>query len=485
MRIRLGRRPQSSMTLGVLAVLAALGAVIVLRSPEPAIADGAVHVTPTATPPPVTTVAVSGDGRVELDGPSIDGLLAFGESTLLASGSSEVLAELRLTGLAPEVAAPRSPVALAVVIDHSGSMSGAKMQQADEAVVTLLGRMHDDDWLSVVIYDDTAEVLQPLAPVASLRATLPARVRGVYADGGTNIPLGLDLGMGTLASAPSDHVRRIVLLSDGQDGSGESLESIESRLASRASERTTTSALGIGLDYDERFMSGVAQAGRGNYAFLEREEMLAPFLTRELEQGASTIADSVVAELDVPVGLRFVEAHGAAVAASGSTLRIPIGSIYAGERRKVVLSFASDPGAVGTSVSTPVRLTYETVDHAAHAVAGAAHLVRVGSDAELSASRDGEIWGDAYATVLDARQDQALTAWREGRRDDALRMTDQNIAALAEAQRIAPSAAPMFAARAASRSEERDLYQQDANSSAGRAGGMRHRAARIDMAEAF
>lgn len=484
MRIRLGRRSQSSMTLGILGVLAALGAVIVLRSPS-ATADAP---SSPRVPPPTTITATSSsvDGaRVELDGPAIDGVLAFGEGALLASGSSEVLAELRLTGLAPESAAPRTPVALAVVLDHSGSMGGEKMQQADEAVVSLLARMHDDDWLSVVVYDDTAEVLQPLAPVASLRASLPARIRNVYADGGTNIPMGLDLGVGTLASAPAGLVRRIVLLSDGQDGSGEPLASIEARVASRASERLTTSALGIGIDYDERFMSGVAESGRGNYAFLQTDDMLAPFLARELEQGSTTIADAVMAEIDVPAGMRFVEAHGTPVQVLGSTVRIPIGAMYAGERRKVVLQFATDPGEVGSALSAPVRLAYETLDHSPHTIAGAARLVRVATDAELASTRDAEIWGDAYATVLDARQDEALTAWREGRRDDALRLTDANVAALAEAQRIAPAAAPIFTARQASRSEERSLYQLDADSAVGRAGGLRHRAARIETADAF
>lgn len=484
MRFRLGRHSQSSLTLGVLGVLAAVGAVIVLRSPS---ADADVRPTQPSSPlaPIVTSSPGSGTSRVELDGPSIDGVLAFGEGALLAAGSSDVFAELRLTGLASDTAAPRSPVALAVVLDHSGSMGGDKMRQADEAVVSLLERMHDDDWLSVVVYDDAADVLQPLAPVASLRRSLPASIRNVYADGGTNIPLGLDLGVATLASAPSGLVRRIVLLSDGQDGSGEALSSIEARVSSRASERTTTSALGIGIDYDERFMSGVAESGRGNYAFLEREEMLAPFLARELDQATSTIAESVMAEIDVPSGMRFVAAHGVAAQAVGSTLRLPIGSMYAGERRKVVLHFAADPGQVGTSVSAPVRLAYETVDRVAHAIAGEARLVRVATDSELSATRDAEIWGDAYAAVLDARQDDALTAWREGRRDDALRLTDDNIASLAEAQRMAPAAAPVFAARQASRTEERSLYQLDAQSSRGRAGGLAQRAARIQAADAF
>ena len=478
MRIRLGRRSQSSIPLGILGVMAALGAVVLLRSPTAADVPA----------PPGTTIATTSatpSSRVTLSGPAIDGVLAFGEGGLHATGSNDILAELRLTGLQPETSAPRSPVALSVVIDHSGSMSGDKMRQADEAVVTLLSRMHDEDWLSVVVYDDSAEVLQPLAPVASLRESLPARVRAVQADGGTNIPLGLDLGVSTLASAPAGHVHRVVLLSDGQDGSGEPLASIEQRLSSRASEHLTTSALGIGIDYDDDFMSGVAEAGRGNYAFLERQEMLAPFLTRELEESASTVADGVLARIDVPAGMRFVEAHGAAVAVVGRTLEVPIGSIYAGERRKVVLQFAADGGEVGSSVAMPVRLAYQTVDREPHAVAGQAQLVRVATEAELAALRDAEIWGDAYATVLDARQDQALAAWREGRRDDALRLTDQNIAALEQAQHLEPAAAPIFAARQASRTEERALYGLDAQSSQGRAGGLAHRAARIDSASAF
>jgi Ca-activated chloride channel family protein len=475
MRIRLARRSRTS--LGVLSVLAALGAVIVLRSPTAADAP-----TPSM---PAPTPSVATGARVELDGPAIDGVLAFGESALLASGSSDVYAELRLTGLAPESAAPRAPAALAVVIDHSGSMSGPKMQQADEAVVSLLSRMRDDDWLSVTVYDDSAEILQPLARVDTLRESLPALVRRVQANGGTNIPLGLDLGATTLASAPAGSIRRIVLLSDGIDGSGEPLASIEARIATRASDRTTTSALGIGIDYDERVMSGIAEAGHGNYAFLEREEMLAPFLGRELDQASSTVADSVVAELDLPTGLSLVEAHGASIERAGSSVRIPIGAIWAGERRKVVLHLSAAPGAAGTAVEAPVRLSYRTIDSEPHAIAGVATLARVATDAELTASRDADIWGDAYATVLDSRQDLALAAWREGRRDDALQLTQANVAALRQAQAVAPSAGPVFAQRIAERQQEMQDYQAEASSSAGRSSGLAHRAARIQAAAAF
>ncbi len=491
MRLRLGRRSGSSLSVGLMAVLAAVGAIVVLRSPEataaappaPAAAPLAVAVSAPSVP---TSPGAEAHGQVELDGPAIDGVLAFGESALLTAGSSDVFAELRLTGLASDTATPRRPVALAVVLDRSGSMSGEKLAQAEEAVVSLLERMHDEDLLSFVTYDHEAQVVQALAPVATLRAVLPSRVRAIGAGGGTNIPLGLDLGIGTLGAAPPSHVRRIVLLSDGLDGSGEPLASVEARIAARADERTTTSALGIGIDYDERFMTGVAESGRGNYAFLEREEMLAPFLARELEQATATVADDVVVELELPADLSFVAAHGVAATATGRSVRLPIGSLFAGERRKAVLHLTASAGATGTLASTAVRLAYHTSDGAPHAAGGVAALVRVDTEEELAAHRDQEIWADAYATVLDARQDQALTAWREGRRDEALRLTDDNLAALEGAQRAAPSAAPMLAHRMASRASERAMYAtDDAASAAGRAGGLAHRAERIDFAEAF
>ncbi len=484
MRIRFGRRQSKKATLAILSVIAALGAVLLLRPPTPA-AAGPREPSPLVSPSTPTPI-VTGSAQAELDGPAIDGVFAFGEGALLASGSPDVYAELRLTGLAPEGAVPRSPVALAVVLDHSGSMMGEKMRQAEEAVVALLSRMHDEDYLSVVVYDDSAEVLQPLAPVGALRASLPSLIRGVYADGGTNIPLGIDLGVAALASAPSGLVRRLVLMSDGIDGSGQSLAAIEAQISTRASDRLTTSALGIGIDYDERFMNGVAEAGRGNYAFLEREEQLAPFLTRELEQATSTVADSVVASIELPPGLSLVRAHGAVAEQSGGTVRIPIGTLFAGERRKVVLHLSSTAGAVGSSALTAVRVEYRTRDSAPHTLSGIASVSRVATDTEVASARDAEIWGDAVATVLDAQQDEALTAWREGRRDDALAMTDRNLAALAAAQAAAPRAAPMLAHRAASRTQERALYESDsADSATGRASGLRARSTRIDAAEAF
>src|SRR6476469_3534547 len=68
-----------------------------------------------------------------------------------------VLAEV----VAPRAAVARSrpPVNLAIVLDRSGSMSGAKLDVARAAVVAAIERLQPDDRFSVVVYDDKVDVV--------------------------------------------------------------------------------------------------------------------------------------------------------------------------------------------------------------------------------------------------------------------------------------------------------------------------------------
>src|SRR5690606_19276278 len=102
-----------------------------------------------------------------------------------------------------------------------------------------------------------------------------------------------------------------------------------------------------------------------------------PFLQSELVQAATTVADGVIAELELPEGTSFVRAHGAIVSVEGRRVRVPIGTLFAGERRKVVLELGAVAGPAGTGASAQVSLRWTTVeDRAAHAVEGAVASVR-------------------------------------------------------------------------------------------------------------
>ena len=483
MTLPISPRRRRAWALAASAVALAAGGIVLLRAPEPA---GAVPAQPVAPPSMSPSPATAtGPARVELDGPRVDGLFAFTEGAMLEGGARSLYAQLRLVGGAGGVM-QRSPVALAVVLDHSGSMTGDKIAQAREAVVQLLERMHDDDRLAVIVYDHDALVLQSLAHRRELRAGLPERVRGVMAEGGTNIPAGLDLGATALASAPSGFVRRLVLISDGQDGSGEALATISARVSTRAADRLTTSSLGIGVDYDELFLTSVADAGRGNYQFLAQASQLDPFLRSELEQAASTVADGVVADVVLPEGTTFVRAHGVVASVEGRRVRLPIGTLFAGERRKVVLELATTAGPSGTGASAAVSLRWTTVeDRAPHAIEDAIATVRaVATAAEVDASRDAELHADALATAIDAQQTEAMPAWRAGRREEAVQITEGHLAALRRAQSVAPTAR-MAAQIDALEGDRATFDSASAADETGRAWGLGRGATRRARAVAF
>ena len=80
---------------------------------------------------------------------------------VMASNSGESLdVFLRLRAPVQEIdAAARAQLAVSLVIDRSGSMSGGKLEEAKRCALDLLSRLKDDDWVSVVAYDDRIEVL--------------------------------------------------------------------------------------------------------------------------------------------------------------------------------------------------------------------------------------------------------------------------------------------------------------------------------------
>ena len=60
---------------------------------------------------------------------------------------------LRLRAHEEEVGRTRTPLAVSLVIDRSGSMNGNKLEEAKRCALDLLNRLQDSDQVSVIIYD--------------------------------------------------------------------------------------------------------------------------------------------------------------------------------------------------------------------------------------------------------------------------------------------------------------------------------------------
>lgn len=359
-----------------------------------------------ALPPPLPPAQAV--PAASLGGPSVDGTFALATRAVRAGAPSELFAQLRLTGRGGS----HLPVSLVVVLDRSGSMSGEKIEAARASIVQLLGEMADDDRLAVVAYDDDAELVQPLAPARVLRRSLPERIGRLVARGGTDIPAGLTLGYEALEEAPEGTMRRLILVSDGRDGSSRTLDEVGALVTQS---HVVSSSLGVGLDYDQEFMTAVADAGRGNYAFLEHGSMLPTFLRRELDEAAATVAGDVVVELALPAGVRLVAAHGAIAHTEGRAVRLEIGSLFEGERRKVTFEMEATDAMAGTTLPLTASLSYVSSDERTpYTSRGLVAAAVARTDEEVEAAQDDELYPDALATILDAHQELAMRAWRAG-----------------------------------------------------------------------
>ncbi|RLB57604.1 MAG: hypothetical protein DRI90_17830, partial [Deltaproteobacteria bacterium] len=326
---RLLQSPKARRGIAASAIVLSLGGLVLFRAPVGAATGG--------------TTSVDFRNGTTFSGPGASGSLSLSHGKVLADDRQRIFAELRLRADdVGEDARERAPLSMVVVLDTSGSMSGEKIDEARRSVIKLLRQMRHDDEVALVRYDTNAELIQPMARVRDVRSSLIAEVQELRSSGGTNIPGALRTGMRALESASSGRVKRLVLVSDGLDDTRSESE----RLARNGTDSgVTVSSLGIGLDFDEAYMSSLARAGRGNFGFVENVAALARFLERELSETAATTIENAIARLQLPDDMRFVRAVGADVTTRGSDddrIELRLGSLFAGDERRVVLELETD-----------------------------------------------------------------------------------------------------------------------------------------------
>src|ERR1700719_3995679 len=94
---------------------------------------------------------------------------------LVAAGKEqEVVVKIDVNSEA-EARPNRLPLNIAVVIDHSGSMAGAKIEKTKQAAMQTIDQLTPQDNLALVEFDDTVDILFPSQHVLD-RGALKAQV---------------------------------------------------------------------------------------------------------------------------------------------------------------------------------------------------------------------------------------------------------------------------------------------------------------------
>ena len=225
-----------------------------------------------------------------------------GRERMSVTGGNQVAYVLIEARPSSAVAQARMPLNFALVLDHSGSMKGAKLQSVKEAVKLVINHMAPTDIVSVVIFDDNVRVIVP-AQAASDKMGLGSAVDSIREGGGTAMSLGMSVGLTELRKHASPAtVNRMILLTDGVTyGDPDRCRRIADDAGASG---IGIYPLGIGADWDEDLLDNIGQRSSGMPAeFIRRPEDALGLFQRQLQSAEAVSVRNAQLTVRLPSGV--------------------------------------------------------------------------------------------------------------------------------------------------------------------------------------
>jgi Ca-activated chloride channel homolog len=257
------------------------------------------------------------------------------------------------------IEAKRVPMNLSIVIDRSGSMSGDKIKKAKESAQFLVDQMQPTDYLSIVAYDQSVDVVVPAARVTNKNYFKNA-IMGITDRGGTNLAGGAIEGYAQVKkNYKTDYINRVILLSDGLANEGITDPAKIERIVKNQlyQNGTSISTFGIGNDYNEDLMTAMAESGNGNYYFIENANDIAGIFQRELNGLSKVVAQNVQLKITLPENVNITKVYGGRYEQTGRTLTVDVRDMFSQETKAILIKYSINRN-VNSTINFATQLTY-------------------------------------------------------------------------------------------------------------------------------
>jgi Ca-activated chloride channel family protein len=190
---------------------------------------------------------------------------------------------------------------LVFLVDVSGSMRSAdKLPLLKNAFRLLTQQLSAADRVSLVVYAGaTGVVLEPTA--GDRKQTILGKIAGLEAGGSTNGGAGIDLAYSMARQGFIEGgINRVILATDGDFNVGTvSFEALLDKVERERSSGVALTTLGFGTgNYNEKLLERLADAGNGNYAYLDTLPEARKVLVEELSSTLFTIARDVKIQVE-------------------------------------------------------------------------------------------------------------------------------------------------------------------------------------------
>ena len=253
--------------------------------------------------------------------------------------TDELTLLVELTAPTPATTVKRQPATLVVVLDRSGSMAGGRLQAAQTALLQLVDRLDPADSFGVVAFDDQVQITVPAGPLTDKSAVKQA-IAALQPGGSTDLSAGYFRGLQEAQRVLGATGATLLLISDGQANSGErDPDRLGSVAAKQRSGGLRTTTLGVGLGYDETLLAALARGGDGNELFAEEADTATSLIAGEVDGLLDQVAQAASLRITwgpYVTGLDVL--NDLTVAALPDGAQLELGSFYAGETRRLLLT---------------------------------------------------------------------------------------------------------------------------------------------------
>jgi Ca-activated chloride channel family protein len=257
----------------------------------------------------------------------------------LPAGTAQV-GYLLIEAKPPAVAVARqAAVNFGMVLDRSGSMDGAKIENLKRAVMQVIDTLNAEDTISVAVFDETAEVIVPFSRVDD-KTELKNRIEAIRVQGGTAMSSGLQAEAAEIRKglAP-DRVTHLVLLTDGQTwGDEDQCRELARQLGA---DGVRITALGLGDEWNEQLLDDLAAATQGTADYIADPKDIDKYFR------AATVAAQSTAVRNARLLLRLAQGVNPRAVYRATPMISNLGYKPIGEREVNVDlgDIQSDPGA--------------------------------------------------------------------------------------------------------------------------------------------
>jgi Ca-activated chloride channel homolog len=168
-------------------------------------------------------------------------------------------------------------VAMSLVIDRSGSMTGLPLEMAKAAAKATVGVLAGDDLVEVIAFDSAPTRFVKMQPARN-RTRIANDIARISPGGGTEIYPALEAAYQDMAVTAA-RKKHVILLTDGRAPTSLIREVVTSMIA----EAITVTTVGLGNDVDEQLLKMIADVGGGRFHAVQDPNNLPRIFTKETE----------------------------------------------------------------------------------------------------------------------------------------------------------------------------------------------------------